>query len=91
MKRTIAILLAAVLLTALLCGCGEMTTPPPTVSATPIPEVTPIPESMMPKPEDGVVNDGDGIIEPSDNGTGNVTDNTSNPARSSTANSAAKR
>ena len=70
MKQSIAILLAAALLTLLLCGCGEMTTQPPAVSATPLPEITPIPESMMPNPEDGVVKDGDGIIEPNDSGTG---------------------
>ena len=69
MKRSIAILLGAALLTLLLSGCGEMKTDRPAVSATPIPETTLIPEEMMPDPEDGVVNDGDGVIEPGDNGT----------------------
>ena len=74
MKRSMAILLAAALLTLLLCGCGELKPSRPAVSATPIPETTLLPESMMPDPEDGEVNDRDGIIEPGDNGGDDTSD-----------------
>ena len=62
MKRSMALFLAAALLALLLTGCGELRTDKPDATATPGPEITVIPESMMPKPEDGVVTDGNGVI-----------------------------
>ena len=91
MKRSIAILIAAALLTLLLTGCGETVAERPSDTALPGPETTLLPESMMPDPEDGLVNDQDGIIEPGDNGvtsgTGTSTQGTSGSVTSGTGTS----
>ena len=62
-KTTACILLAAAILT-LASGCGRMENTAP--QTTPTATATP----MIPTPDadNGIVNDGDGIMEPGDNG-----------------------
>ena len=70
MKKTMVYILALSLaLTMLLSGCGERadnkTDTKPT--QTPQPQNTVLPETMMPDPEDGVVDDVDGVITEPEN------------------------
>ena len=58
---------------ALLTGCGEMRrTDGGTGTPAATPEVTVLPETMMPDVEDGEVRDRDGIITEGDNSNGAV-------------------
>ena len=74
MKKAMLYILALTLaFSTLLAGCGEMrgrdddkTAPAET------PEVTVLPETMMPDPADGEVRDRDGIITEGDSGNGSV-------------------
>ncbi len=73
MKKGMVYILALSAAAMLLTGCGDLrgdragtatATPMPTES----PAVTIVPETMMPKTEDGVVQDRDGIITEDDTG-----------------------
>ena len=70
MKKAMVYILALTMaFTALLSGCGEMRgTDGSAVNPTAAPKVTVVPETMMPDPADGVVEDRDGIITEQDNG-----------------------
>lgn len=95
MKRSIAFVLASVLLCAVLCGCGEadneaVVTSEPAATVEILPEV-----SVMPTldPADGVVKDGDGMIEDTDTGAPDVTVSplpTVSPAQSAKPTASAK-
>ena len=65
MKKTMVYILALSLaLTMLMAGCGERTDNKTDAvpTQTPLPQNTVLPETMMPDPEDGVVDDVDGVI-----------------------------
>lgn len=95
MKRSIAFVLVTVLLCAVLCGCGEadkdaVVTSDPAATLEILPEV-----SVMPTldPQDGVVKDGDGVIEDTDTGAPAVTVSplpTVSPAQSAKPTASAK-
>ncbi len=95
MKKELAYICAlTVAFSTMLAGCGEMRgTPGETTAPTNTPAATIIPETAMPKPEDGIVNDKDGIITENDNGeirTGeNSMDNTKSGAGKSASPSGA--
>ena len=70
MKKSMVYVIALTLaFSTFLAGCGEMNGTNGVTKPTEKPLETILPETMMPKPEDGVVNDTDGIITDSDNGT----------------------
>lgn len=68
-KATVYILALILIMCVLLAGCGENLTNRKGTSATEAPKATVLPETMMPDPGDGVVNDEDGIITDDDTGT----------------------
>ena len=75
MKRTICLVFVSALLCAALCGCGDagseaVVTSDPAATMELLPEVTVMPTL---DPEDGVVKDGDGVIEDTDTGAPAVT------------------
>jgi len=71
MKKAMVYICALTLaLSALLTGCGEMRrTDGGATQPTATPDVTVLPESMMPDVADGEVRDRDGIITEGDNGS----------------------
>ena len=72
-KAMVYICALSLALSALLAGCGETRRTDSNVATpTPTPEVTLLPESMMPDAADGQVRDRDGIITEGDNGGGSV-------------------
>jgi len=73
MKKAMMYICALTLaFSALLSGCGEISRPDGGAAApTATPEVTVLPESMMPDAADGEVRDRDGIITDGDTGSGN--------------------
>lgn len=60
MKRILICLLGAMILVGCLCGCGRTDTQDMMVS--PAPTMTAVPE-ILPEPDEGRVNDSNGIIE----------------------------
>ena len=72
-KAMVYICALSLALSALLAGCGETRrTDGGAATPTPAPEVTVLPENMMPEVADGEVRDRDGIITDGDTGSGNV-------------------
>ena len=74
MKKAMIYICALTLaFSALLSGCGEISRPDGGAAApTATPEVTVLPESMMPDVADGEVRDRDGIITEGDTGSGTI-------------------
>ena len=71
-KAMVYICALSLALSALLAGCGDMRRTDggdPAPTPTPAPEVTVLPEDMMPDVADGEVRDRDGFITEGDNGT----------------------
>ncbi|MBE6914885.1 MAG: hypothetical protein E7472_08170 [Ruminococcaceae bacterium] len=69
MKRAMVYILAMTMVfTVMLSGCGENRTNEPATTPTEKPEMTIVPENMMPDTEDGAVKDRDGVITGSDTG-----------------------
>ena len=64
MKKTTAYILSVVLILSLASGCGRMENTAPQTT----PKTTATPAAPTPDVNNGIVNDGDGIIEPDDNG-----------------------
>ncbi len=60
MKKILTLVLAVLIMAALCTACGDMREPAaPHASIAPSPEISPI---LSPDPEDGYVEDGDGMI-----------------------------
>ena len=71
MKRAMVYILAMTMVfSVMLSGCGENRTNEPTATPTEKPEMTIVPENMMPEVQDGEVKDSDGVITGSDTGNG---------------------
>ncbi|MBE6998458.1 MAG: hypothetical protein E7427_09875 [Ruminococcaceae bacterium] len=91
MKKAMVYILALTLaFTALLAGCGETRgTGSDTAAPSATPQATVLPENMMPDPEDGEVNDRDGIITDDDNGTDTKSDTAAERTANGNANGSA--
>lgn len=86
MKKTMVYILAlSMAFSALLSGCGENKNNRPNTTPTVNPTATNAPATMMPDPEDGNVNDNDGIITDGDNGP--LTDDGNNDLENDVKNS----
>ena len=90
MKKAMVYIVALTMaFSAMLAGCGEMRgTDGNTTAPTATPKVTASPETLMPDPADGVVEDRDGIITEKDNektADGKRTDGTASSGAGSSA------
>ena len=77
MKRTIICFMAVMIMACCLCGCARNDAQDMIVS--PAPTMTAVPE-ILPRPDEGVVGDTDGIIENEDNWNDEKGENRDNAA-----------
>lgn len=81
MRKTIVYTLCAAMLCAILCGCGNQSQgrDDPAVGTPVIPNATPMVSPMLtPDPQDGYVDDQDGIMEEDETQDDQATNGTAN-------------